>query len=173
MHEILILYFLTKSQNTMYGLAKSITKYFGYVSNPSFGTLQPALKRLEKKGCVTSSKFFTTGGKPSFYYSITPEGQAFLKHKLLAKPSKNPIQLYPETRIKIACSDFLDDKSRKDMFTAIKPELLKLKNTSEGIMTSEIYDDNFCGKMILDDAVCCYKNLYELVERLEKHACNS
>lgn len=173
MHEILILYFLTKSQNTMYGIAKEITKNFGYISNPSFGTLQPALKRMEKNGYVTSSKFYTTGGKPSFYYSITSEGQEFLRKKMLSKLSKNPIQIYPEIKIKVSCSDVLNSDDRQTMFAIIKPELSKLKILSEKILDSEVFETNYCAKMILDDSVCSYKNLYELVERLEKHAGNS
>lgn len=171
MHDLLILYFLTKSQNTMYGLSKMITKYFGYLLSPSFGTLQPALKRMLKKEYVTLSEFYTTGGKPSFYYSITDSGQKFLKKKLLDKPTKNPVQFFPEIKIKIACSDILEKTDKKTMFMTIKSELLKIKIQSEKILSSEIYTENYCGKMILDDTVCGYKNLYELIERLEIHAC--
>ena len=173
MHEILILYLLTKNQSTMYGIAKSITKLFGYITNPSFGTLQPAIKRLEKKGCVTNSKFYTEGGKPYFYYSITPKGKEFLVEKLKSKPSKNPIQLNPEIKIKLSCCDVLSSEERKEMFTLLKTEMMKLKTGAEKTLSSELWCDNFFGKMVLDNSVCEYKNLYELIERLEKHAGNS
>lgn len=173
MNEILILYFLTKSQNTMYGIAKMINKYFGYILSPSFGTLQPALKRMEKNGFLTSMKFFTTGGKLSFYYSVTPEGLEFLKGKLLEKLPKNPVQSYPEIKVKLACSDILDENDKKTLFSIVKTELLKLKNISDKILTSEIYEHNYFGKMVLDGSLCEYKNLLELTERLEKNACKS
>ena len=72
MNEVIILYMLLKSHSTMYGISKNMKKIFGAITKPGFGTIQPALKRMEKQGYVKSDKFYTDGGKPYFYYSITP-----------------------------------------------------------------------------------------------------
>lgn len=173
MHEILILYILLNSQTTMYGIAKAISKQFGYISSPSFGTLQPALKRLEKKELVTASKFFTDGGKPYFFYSITESGKKFLTEKLMSKPSKNPIQLYPEIKIKLTCLDILNSDNKKELCKTLKAEVQKLKTNAEKIMTSAEYKDNGSGRMVLDATVTEYKNMLDVIERLEKNACNS
>ena len=173
MHEILILYILLKGQSTMYGISKTVSKLFGYITNPSFGTIQPALKRLEKKSFVKSDKFFTEGGKPYFYYSITPQGKEFLVDKLKSKPSKNPIQLFPEIKIKLTCLDILTSEDKKELCKVLKAEVLKLKTQAESILSAGDYDDNYTGRMVLDNSVCEYKNMYDLIERLEKNAGNS
>ena len=157
----------------MYGISKTVSKLFGYITNPSFGTIQPALKRLEKKSFVKSDKFFTEGGKPYFYYSITPQGKEFLVAKLKSKPSKNPIQLFPEIKIKLTCLDILTSEDKKEFCKVLKAEVLKLKTQAESILSAGDYDDNFTGRMVLDNAVCEYKNMYDLIERLEKNAGNS
>lgn len=168
MHEILILYILLVSQNTMYGIAKAINKSFGFLSNPSFGTLQPALKRLEKQGFVKADKFFTDGGKPYFYYSITDEGKVFLNGKIRALPSKNPVQFIPEVKLKLVCSDILNPIEKKDLYKALKTELNKLRTQTEDILKSESYSDNPTGRLVLDNSVCECKNLVDLIEGLEK-----
>lgn len=157
----------------MYGISKTVSKLFGYITNPSFGTIQPALKRLEKKSFVKSDKFFTEGGKPYFYYSITPQGKEFLVDKLKSKPSKNPIQLFPEIKIKLTCLDILTSEDKKELCKVLKAEVLKLKTQAEAILSAGDYDDNYTGRMVLDNAVCEYKNMYDLIERLEKNAGNS
>lgn len=157
----------------MYGISKTVSKLFGYITNPSFGTIQPALKRLEKKSFVKSDKFFTEGGKPYFYYSITPQGKGFLVDKLKSKPSKNPIQLFPEIKIKLTCLDILTSEDKKELCKVLKAEVLKLKTQAEAILSAGDYDDNYTGRMVLDNSVCEYKNMYDLIERLEKNAGNS
>ena len=157
----------------MYGISKTVSKLFGYITNPSFGTIQPALKRLEKKSFVKSDKFFTEGGKPYFYYSITPQGKEFLVDKLKSKPSKNPIQLFPEIKIKLTCLDILTSEDKKELCKVLKAEVLKLKTQAEAILSAGDYDDNYTGRMVLDNSVCEYKNMYDLIERLEKNAGNS
>ena len=52
MIEILILFELNKKVLTMYGIQKSILEYFSVLTMPSFGTIKPALKRLENKGFI-------------------------------------------------------------------------------------------------------------------------
>ncbi len=173
MHEILILYILLKGQSTMYGISKTISQMFGYISNPSFGTIQPALKRLEKNNYIKADKFYTEGGKPYFFYSITPDGKEFLVKKLKSKPSKNPIQLYPEIKIKLSCMDVLSETDKKDLCKILKTEVLKLKSGAETILASESYEDNYSARIVLNNAVCEYKNMYDLIEGLEKNAGNS
>ena len=168
MHEILILYILSGGQNTMYGLTKYISKLFGSFAKPSFGTIQPALKRLEKKGYVKSDKFFTEGGKPYFYYSVTSDGEKHLREKILKPPFKNPIQLIPETKIKLICSDILEDNEKKSLYKTLKTEFIKLKSETEGILTSEVFSNNHSGRMVIDNTVCEYKNIIDLIEGLEK-----
>ena len=59
----------------MYGISKGIRTEFSVLTSPSFGTIKPALMRLEKKGLIKSQKTLSEGGRPSVYYSITKEGE--------------------------------------------------------------------------------------------------
>ena len=76
----------------MYGLSKQIRAEFSVLTLPSYGTIKPALNRLELSGYVKSQKSMSSGGRPSTYYSITDNGRDELKVKLLEDPVDNPIQ---------------------------------------------------------------------------------
>ena len=166
MNEILILYILNKSQTTMYGLSKCINKNYGSITKPSFGTLQPALKKLEGKKYIFSSKFYTEGGKPYFYYSVTEEGLSYLKEKLLRNTSLNPTQFISMTKIKIACADILNDTEKKELFKNLKTGLTKLKTETEQAL-SENWTKNTYHRLVLNNTVCEYKNLIDLIEELK------
>lgn len=168
MTEILILYLLLKGQNTMYGLSKSVKKLFGVITNPGFGTIQPALRRLEKNGYVKSDKYMTDGGKPYYYYNINENGKDFLKTQLLANIADNPVKLIPSVKIRLMCQDILDIQKQKELCRIIKTELLKVLNLSEKAQKGGYFDDNFSAKMVLDNTICEYKNLLNLVEGIEK-----
>ncbi|MCD8378677.1 MAG: PadR family transcriptional regulator [Candidatus Gastranaerophilales bacterium] len=171
MNELILLYLLLKGQCTMYGLSKSLKKNFGSITKPGFGTLQPALKRLEKQGLIKADRFFTEGGKPYYYYSITQNGKGFLKKKILEKPSINPIQFYPCAKIKLACSDILESGEKKDLYSTLKNEAVKIKSETEKNLKSDWTAENYCQKMVLDNTLCEYNNFIALIEGLE-HACN-
>ena len=79
----MILYVLLKRDLTMYSIRKHIELCFQPFTNPSFGALKPALVRLEKNKCVTSSKMMSEGGKLSVYYSLTNDGLKALRNLLL------------------------------------------------------------------------------------------
>lgn len=150
----------------MYGLSKCINKNYGSITKPSFGTLQPALKKLEKKKYIFSSKFYTDGGKPYFYYSVTEEGLSYLKEKLLKNTSTNPTQFVSMTKIKISCSDILNDSEREQLFNMLKTNLLKLKTETEQAL-SENWTKNTYHKIVLNNTICEYKNLIDLIEELK------
>ena len=80
MIELLILFVLSSSPLTMYGVLKSILNKFSPYTKPSFGTIKPALLRLEKKGIIISSQSISDGGKVSIMYAITPDGLKELKN---------------------------------------------------------------------------------------------
>lgn len=168
MHKILILYTLLNSQNTMYGLSKSIEKTFGFITKPSFGTLQPALKTLEKNSYIKSDNFFTEGGKPYIYYSITEQGKNYLTELIQTKFPNNPVQLIPEIKIRIICSTILSKEAQKNLFKNIKSHIMTLKTKTEKALNSDTYSTNYQARLLLDNIICEYKNLYNLTEGLEK-----
>ena len=88
MIDLMILYILLTHDLTMYSIQKRIQENFRAYTNPSFGALKPALVRLEKNGCITSSKMMSDGGKLSVFYSITKDGEKNLRKlkTFFAKP---------------------------------------------------------------------------------------
>ena len=85
MIELLILYKLSKKVLTMYGLSKDILDDFSVLTTPSYGTIKPALTRLEKSEFIKSQKTMSEGGRPSVYYSITQTGIKELKNLMLSQ----------------------------------------------------------------------------------------
>ena len=170
MNEQIILYLLSKGESAMYGLSKNIQKYFGFITKPSFGTIQPALKRLEKQGCLKSSMFYTDGGKPSCYYSITNDGKDFLIKKINEKPSYNPVQFIPCVKIKLICSDAMVAADKRALYTALKTAVISMSEKTQRMINDKA-NDNFIYKILLDNTVLEYKTLISLIEGLEDACC--
>lgn len=165
MIELLILFELSKKVLTMYGVSKEIRADFSVLTTPSYGTIKPALMRLEKGGFLKTQKTISEGGRPSTYYSITNEGIKELKRLIVEPPLDNPIQFLPMARIKLACADVLDDDAQMVM-------LRELKNKAESIIldTKTLMDKKelkFYPKMVFDNLICEYKNFVSLLEGFE------
>lgn len=168
MIEIMILYILLKHDLTMYAIHKRIQENFLAFTSPSFGAVKPALVRLEKQGCISSSKFMSDGGKLSVYYSITKDGVKELRNLLLKPLSQNALQFLSDARIKLSCVSFLDGSDAHDVFVDIKSNAKLHKLNAEKILSDEYTPLTFQQRIVLDNAVCEYKNFISLVEGLEK-----
>ena len=169
MIELLILFVLTRKVLTMYGISKEIRSDFSVMTTPSYGTIKPALKRLETSGFVKTQKTMSKGGRPSVFYSITQEGKQELKRLITLPPMENPIQFLTSARIKLACADVLEPDMQKDLFKhlKIKAESI-LIDTQNMIKTKEL---SYFPSMVFDNLTCEYKNFISLVEGFE-HAGN-
>lgn len=166
MIELLILHELSKRVLTMYGISKEIRKEFSVLTTPSYGTIKPALKRLELNVCVKTRKSMTSGGRPSTYYSITKEGVEVLKALLLEQPQENPIQFLTTARVKVACADVLEAQEKVKLFKLLKLKCEEIMIDSGRILESK--DTDFYLKMVLDNLICEYKNFISLLEGLER-----
>ena len=107
MFEIVILYILNKYDTTIYRLGKIIDELFFAFLKSSTGTINPALKRLEKIGCVEYIEKMSDGGMLSKTYSITKEGKKHLVDLLMTFNSNNPYHVVNESKIAIYFSDIL------------------------------------------------------------------
>ena len=166
MIELLILYELSKKVLTMYGISKEIKAEFSVLTIPSYGTIKPALNRLEKLDCVRTQKTMSTGGRPSTYYSITSAGEKKFVDLLLATPVENPIQFLPTSRVRLVCAEGLDASEQKYLF-----KILKLKAESIALDIKKIQENknlSFYQTMMFDNLVCEYKNFISLLEGFER-----
>ena len=168
MLDLMILFVILNRDLTMYSVQKRIFEKFGCFTKPSFGALKPALVRLEKNKYITSSKVMSEGGKLSVFYAITNEGMARLKAILTEPLSNNPIQFLPDARIKLCCSSVLDRSEQDMMYEELKSgAYFHLLNT-ENILNDEYTPVDFYQKIVLDNAICEYKNLISMIEGFEK-----
>ena len=165
MIELLILFELNKKTLTMYGVSKEINGNFSVLTTPSFGTIKPALKRLEAGNFIKSQKTISNGGRPSTYYSITNEGVDELKRLILEPPLENPIHFLPTSRIKLSCADILDKDSKNKMFKSLKIKAETILADTNNLMTFK--DLSFYPKMVFENLICEYKNFIMLLEELE------
>ncbi len=164
MIEILILDALTQKSSTMYSIKKHIETVFAPFITPSFGALNPALKRLEKQDCIKSGKLMSEGGKLSIYYSITGKGREELVNLLLADMSANPSQFFLSARLKLIMAHHLSSDEKKRLFLIIKSLALKFKNQAEGCRDKR----GFYYNIMIDNIACEYANLVTAVQALEK-----
>ena len=74
--DILMLGLLSKQEMYGYEMVKRLKLQSDNLYNMSEGTLYPALKRLEKKGWLTSYWSESLSGRRK-YYQITDEGEEF------------------------------------------------------------------------------------------------
>ena len=80
--EILLLSLLVEEDCYGYDMTRKIRLLSDDAYHMNEGTLYPALKRLEKKECVTSYWRDEASGKRRKYYSITSSGRTELNNKL-------------------------------------------------------------------------------------------
>jgi DNA-binding PadR family transcriptional regulator len=165
MIELLILFELNKTVLTMYGVSKAIKGDFSALTTPSYGTIKPALRRLENGGFVKTNKTISEGGRPSTFYTITKEGVNELKRLIMEDPLENPIQFLPFARIKLACADILDRDEQLKMINALKLKAESIIIDAKNIMTFK--DLSFYPKMVFDNLICEYKNFISLLEGFE------
>ncbi len=169
MIELLILFELNQKVLTMYGISKEIHADFSVLTTPSYGTIKPALKRLEKNSFVKTQKTISDGGRPSIFYSITSEGKDELKRLIIEQPLDNPIQFLPMARVKLACADVLDTEEQKILLSQLKIKAESIMIDTKNLM--EKYELPFYPQMVFDNLTCEYKNFISLIEGFE-HACN-
>ncbi len=166
MIELLILYELNKKILTMYGISKEIRTEFSVLTTPSYGTIKPALNRLEKSGYVKTQKSMSSGGRPSVYYSITQAGKEELIKLLLGTPQDNPIQFLPTARVRLACAEILTKDEQKELFNILKIRTECIELDIKNLLENNRLD--FFHKMVYDNLVCEYKNFKSLLEGFER-----
>ena len=107
MIEIVVLYILNKYDSTIYRVVKLIDEFFFAYLKTSTGSVSPALKRLEKIGCVTCSDKMSDGGMLSKIFSITPTGKKHLSDLLISFKEENPYHIVNEAKLLLYCCDVL------------------------------------------------------------------
>jgi len=166
MIEMLILFILNGTQMTMYGVSKSISETFSPYTKPSFGTIKPALKRLENKGFIMSRKEMSNGGKLSAYYTTTEKGLLRLKQLISSKVSKNPVNFFAMARVKIICSSLLSSDEQYKLFSDLKTTAEVIKSGTDRLLDDKRSSITFFQRLAFDNTSLEYKNFISLLEGL-------
>ncbi len=129
MFEIVILYILNKYDATIYRICKIIDEFFFAYLKSSAGTVNPALKRLEKLGCVEYEQKTTEGGMLSKTYSITQTGKKHLSDLILNYKEKNPYHILNTAKILLYCCNVLtkEELAEFKLNLSYNLELYKIK----------------------------------------------
>ena len=132
MREIVILYILNKYDATIYRIRKIAEELFFAYLKTSCGTINPALKRLEKMGCVECSEKMSDGGMLSKIFSITPAGKKHLCETLQILEFNNPYYIINDIKIALYCSDVLSVNEfitfKENLLNHLELHKIKLEN---------------------------------------------
>ena len=145
--------------------AKHLYSEFSVLTMPSYGTINPALNRLCKSGCLKSQKTMSKGGRPSVYYSITNEGKNKFKELMLTKPVENPIQFLATSRVKIACCSILDKEEQSILYKQLIQKAEVVLSEAKSIIQNN--NKTFYSSIVIDNLMCEYKNFISLIQGLE------
>jgi len=164
MINILILFELCGGILTMYGISKEISKHFGVLTTPSFGTIKPALKKMVDEGLIKTQKTMSEGGRPAVYYSITNEGKMTLKSMILEDPVENPVQFLTTSRVKVASASVLNDDEQAYLYKQLLLKANTIIADTKNILSERKYD--YFRGIVLDNLLCEYKNFASMLEGL-------
>ena len=83
-------------------------------------------------------------------------------------PLENPIQFFTNARVKLACSDCLDNNEQLAVIRQLKLKAENILIDTQNMMKEK--ELSFYPKMVFDNLTCEYKNFISLLEGFE-HAC--
>ena len=166
MIDLLILYILNGVPTTMYGISKKISTGFSPYTKPSFGTIKPALKRLENEEFIISRKEMSSGGKLTAYYALSEKGLRHLKNLILKDVSDNPVNFFANARVKIICSSMLATDEQFELYTKLKKKAELIKAKTEKMLDEKNSSLTFFQRIAFDNTNLEYKNFITMLEGL-------
>lgn len=153
MLEFLILFVLLKDKYPIYGIKKEIDAQFSPFTNSSFGSIHPAIKRLEEKNAVKVKKEMTQGGQRKYFYSITPEGKEFFNELCVENVHEKVTFLDSMFYIKIMSLDSMDELTRIKSIEGLSKNLelliINFENIVKNSENRKTYKIKFCEHLIL------------------------
>jgi len=172
--QSILLGFLMRSSMTGYDLKKAFSISFSFFSGLSYGTIYPALKKMEKLGLISKTVEIQDGAPNRKVYTITEAGKKFfldsLRSPFSPEQPKSPFLmrlfffafLPPEERKAIAVEHLRSVEQLRGQLEAIGPEV-------------EIHADRFqslCFEFGLHMFRDFARNLSEIVRALEEDQSN-
>ena len=143
MTELLILAILLNGEFTIYKIKQKIENNFSVFLSASFGSIHPAIKKLEKNGFISAKRKMSGGGQKSSLYSITTEGKEHFKNLMTSEIIESPACSNQLINIKMMLLDLLDENLRKIAVESVKKYYeIHLLNTEELLESFKDKDKN-------------------------------
>jgi len=138
--------------------------HYAYFVDASYGSIYPALSKLEADGCLTSQEEREPGKPARKVYSITDVGRSELISHMAEPPKKD---IFKSEFLLIAMSAAMLD--RGTVSCSIDLRIEQLENELEFISCSRAETDDEGTKWIADYGYACQKNSLEyLIENRSK-----
>lgn len=143
MIELLILFIIQEESCNIYRLKKQIEEQFSIFANGSFGSIYPALKKLENSNFVTCKHKLTKGGQRKSIYSITQTGKTYYQELLQEDfDNKSSIEAFQLLKIKLIMIDNAPIEIKREVIQNILFFLETEKNKLAKIISTESANNN-------------------------------
>ena len=166
----IILGFLMNKRMTGYDLKKAFSLSFSFFSGISYGSIYPALKKMESEGLITMTHQIQDGTPNRKVYSITDKGK-----KLFGDSLKEPIRMEPKRDNFLMQLFFFAHLSRAERIKKARNHLASIKQIRSVLETT---GPDIAKRADQYQALCyqyglrffrdLVKNLEEIVQSLEK-----
>ncbi len=167
MIELLILYILNSRERTVYALRRDIIERFKMITQPSLGTIHPALKRLLAKDAVKFTQKYSEGGKKSTYYSLAQNGKKVFKELFFEDMSQNPTIFHSHLSARILTISMLDKESRSEFLDELSKNLELQKLETQKSLDNPYVEYDEWQKGVISETLNEISSLMALVERLK------
>lgn len=112
MIDLLILYTLIKGPNSFYGIKKFVDFAFLPFISISYGSIHPALTKLEENGFISVDKKISRGGQRRSSYKINAKGKVKFSELMEKELPQSPQQAKQLSDIKIMLLDEVEQESK-------------------------------------------------------------
>jgi len=120
MIELLILGILLDGEKTIYKLKQTAKAEYSLLTGASFGSIHPALKKLEEGEFVSSKNKISKGGQKSSYFKITSKGKAKFEELMGCELPESLYSSHQIAGLKIIFLDKLDEEKQKTALSSIQ-----------------------------------------------------
>ncbi len=139
MIELLVLYILLEEKSSIYGIKQKIDKQLSLFLKISFGSIHPALKKLEENKYISLKTQLSPGGQKRSTYSITEKGKEYFNRLILEDLPDNPALASQLIKIKIFALSNISPKIRDQVQKSILQYYEFQRVKAENLLTNPDY----------------------------------
>ena len=136
MIELLILTILMDNKSSIYGIKQKIENNFSLFFKTSFGSLYPALKKLENNKYVSAKTQLSSGGQKKSVYSITNEGKEYFNTLMTENLPENPSIASQLINIRLIALSKIEIESQRQVISSILSYLENYKLNIEILLNN-------------------------------------